>query len=223
MLSHGDCLGGDVLVVHAVNRVNLLEKRRAGKRGWMLNPMHLWVSMRDRWMIGGLRYRMIVAVSNRVKRELMEHFGVPAERIRIIPNGIALDRFVGDPAAGQAIRREFGIPAEARLLLFAGHEFSRKGLSHLAGALPLLKANTWLLVVGADDPAVYRPLARGGKIAHGVRRARRDMPALYSAADAFVLPTAYESFSLVCMEAMACGVPVFATAVGASRITCATG
>jgi UDP-glucose:(heptosyl)LPS alpha-1,3-glucosyltransferase len=40
------------------------------------------------------------------------------------------------------------------------------------------------------------------------------MPALYSAADAFVLPTAYETFSLVCMEAMACSTPVFATPVG---------
>ena len=40
------------------------------------------------------------------------------------------------------------------------------------------------------------------------------MPRLYSAADAFVFPTAYESFSLVCMEAMACGVPVFAASAG---------
>ena len=40
------------------------------------------------------------------------------------------------------------------------------------------------------------------------------MTAFYSAADAFLLPSAYETFSLVCMEAMACGVPVFATLVG---------
>ena len=44
--------------------------------------------------------------------------------------------------------------------------------------------------------------------------ARSDLPQLYRAADAFVFPTAYESFSLTCMEAMACGLPVFANAVG---------
>ena len=214
VLSHGDCLSGDVLVVHAVNKVNLLEKQRAGKYSWMLNPMHLWVAARDRWMIGGLRYRIIVAVSNRVKQELMEHYHVPSGRIRIIPNGIALDRFVADPAGGRAIRTAFGIPADGRLLLFVGHEFSRKGLAHAAGALPLLDANTWLLVVGANDPEPYRRLAGAAASRMIFAGPRRDMPALYSAADAFLFPTAYESFSLVCMEAMACGVPIFATAVG---------
>jgi UDP-glucose:(heptosyl)LPS alpha-1,3-glucosyltransferase len=43
---------------------------------------------------------------------------------------------------------------------------------------------------------------------------RTDLATIYQAGDAFVLPTAYESFSLVCMEAMACGLPVFATSVG---------
>lgn len=214
ILSHGDCLIGDVLVVHAVNRVNLLEKRRAGRYAWLLNPMHTWVAARDRWMIGGLRYKLIVAVSGRVKQELMQHYRVPAERIRIIPNGIAQDRFVPDPAGGRGIRAEFGIPAGARLLLFVGHEFSRKGLAHAAGALALLDQDTWLLVVGANDPEPYRRLAGAAQPRMVFAGPRRDMPAIYSAADAFVFPTAYESFSLVCMEAMGCGVPVFATAVG---------
>src|SRR5271166_1898416 len=66
VISHGDSFKGDVLVVHAVNAQSLAEKRNAGNWRWLLNPMHLWVSLRDRLMIGGLRYRMHVAVSSRV-------------------------------------------------------------------------------------------------------------------------------------------------------------
>ncbi|QUS41339.1 glycosyltransferase family 1 protein [Tardiphaga alba] len=214
VISHGDSLSGDVLVVHAVNAQSLAEKRLSGDWKWMLNPMHLWVSLRDRWMIGGLRYRMYVAVSPRVATELQDIYKVPASRIRVIPNGIDLNRFHRDTAAGIAIRREFGIPLDAKLLLFAGHEFRRKGLAHAIGALERLGPDVWMLVVGSDNPAPYRKLATVAADRLVFAGSRTDMPALYAAADAFVLPTAYETFSLVCMEAMACSTPVFATPVG---------
>jgi UDP-glucose:(heptosyl)LPS alpha-1,3-glucosyltransferase len=214
ILSHGDSLKGDVLVVHAVNAQSLVEKRSANIWSWLLNPMHLWVSLRERWMIGGLRYRMFVAVSPRVATELQSLYSVPLSRIRVIPNGIDLGRFRLDPDARLAIRREFGIPAGARLLLFAGHEFRRKGLAHAIGALERLGSDVWMLVVGSDNPAPYRKLATTAGTRLVFAGARSDMPALYAAADAFVLPTAYETFSLVCMEAMACSLPVFATPVG---------
>jgi UDP-glucose:(heptosyl)LPS alpha-1,3-glucosyltransferase len=214
ILSHGDSLTGDVLVVHAVNAQSLAEKRTAHTWSWVLNPMHLWVAARDRWMIGGLRYRIYVAVSPRVAIELQEIYKVPASRIRVIPNGIDLNRFTRDTAAGLRIREEFKIPADAKLLLFAGHEFRRKGLAHAVGALERLGPDVWMLVVGSDNPAPYRKLATTSSDRLVFAGSRKDMPALYAAADAFVLPTAYETFSLVCMEAMACSTPVFATPVG---------
>ncbi|MET0582844.1 MAG: glycosyltransferase family 4 protein [Pseudoxanthomonas sp.] len=214
ILSHGDSLKGDVLVVHAVNAQSLAEKRSSNIWSWLLNPMHLWVAMRDRWMIGGLRYRMYVAVSPRVATELQEIYAVPPSRIRIIPNGIDLGRFTLDTAAGLAVRREFGIPLDAKLLLFAGHEFRRKGLAHAIGALERLGPDVWMRVVGSASPAPYRKMAAAAAGRLIFAGARTDMPALYAAADAFVLPTAYETFSLVCMEAMACSLPVFATPVG---------
>jgi glycosyltransferase involved in cell wall biosynthesis len=214
VISHGDSLTGDVLVVHAVNAQSLAEKRNAHVWSWLFNPMHLWVALRDRWMIGGLRYRMFVAVSPRVSSELQELYSVPLSRIQVIPNGIDLDRFRVDPAAGLAIRREFAIPVDAKLLVFAGHEFRRKGLAHAIGALELLGDDVWLLVVGSDNPGPYRKLAVTAAKRLVFAGGRSDMPAFYAAADAFVLPTAYETFSLVCMEAMACSVPVFATPVG---------
>jgi UDP-glucose:(heptosyl)LPS alpha-1,3-glucosyltransferase len=73
VVSHGDTFSGDVVVVHAVNRANLQIKRQDGQWLWMLNPIHLWVAFRDRVMIGGLRFRRYVAVSNRVRDELMRY------------------------------------------------------------------------------------------------------------------------------------------------------
>lgn len=214
VISHGDSLGGDVLVVHAVNAENIAEKRRAGQWRWMLNPTHLWVALRDRVMIGGLRYRMFVAVSSRVADELQRHYGVPPSRIRVIPNGIDLHRFHPDPEAGARIRAELGVPAAAKFVLFIGNEFDRKGLAYAIGAVDLLDDDTWLVVVGSENPAPWRRLARacGNRLVFA--GARRDVEAFYAAADAFVLPTSYETFSLVCMEAMASEVPVLATPVG---------
>ena len=214
IVSHGDTLGGDVLVVHAVNAVNLDLKKQAGNWKWLFNPIHWWVSLRDRYMIGGRRYRKYVAVSPRVAGELETYYQVPPRLISVIPNGIDLGKFKANPAMGRAIRSEFGIPPVARLLLFVSHEFDRKGLAFAVEALKLLDGQVRLLAVGSDDPAPYRRL-----LPHGDKRlifagARKDLPGFYAAADAFVLPTAYETFSLVCMEALASGVPVLATKVG---------
>lgn len=215
LISHGDTFYGDILVVHAVNAENLKEKRRAGQWSWLLNPIHAWVAVRDRLMIGGLRYRRYVAVSDRVKHELMDNYHVPPDRIAIIPNGIDLSKFKVEPQGGRSVRAEFGIPDDAKLLLFVGHEFSRKGLAYVIEAIQTLNDPTlWLLVVGSDNRKPY--VAMAGALASRIVYAgeRRDMERIYPAADAFVLPTAYETFSLVCMEAMACGLPVLATRVG---------
>jgi len=215
VVSHGDSFRGDVLVVHAVNAASLAEKKREGEWVWRLNPMHYWVGLRDRIMIGGGRYRRYVAVSARVATELQTYYGVPEERIAIIPNGIDVGKFKPDEHARQEIRRRYGIADETFLLLFAGHEFGRKGLGFAIEALGLLgDRDVCLLVVGSDDAEAYKSMAAACGKRVIFAGAQSQMPPFYAAADAFVLPTAYETFSLVCMEAMASGVPVFATRVG---------
>ena len=215
VLSHGDSFAGDVCVIHAVNKASLREKARQGGISWLLNPIHGWVALRDRWMIGGLRYRRYVAVSSRIASELNQLYKVPYDRIAVIPNGIDLVRFTPVSSGDADVRKEFAIPPLARLLLFVGHEFERKGLAPLIKALSTLPG-AYLLVVGSDDAKPYRKLAEAAKVADRVRfaGARPDMPRIYRASDAFVFPTSYESFSLVCMEALACGTPIFATLVG---------
>ena len=217
VVSHGDTLAGDVCVIHAVNKASLVEKWRSGSWIWIFNPMNLWVGLRDRRMISGLRYRCYVAISSRVAEELRRLHHVPMSRIAVIPNGVNIERFhpnVGDRAG---VRREFMIPDAAPLLLFVGHEFERKGLSTIIRAMARLRPDVYLLVVGNGISGPYRAMAQQAGIAAGhviFAGGRQDLPRVYPAADAFVFPTYYEAFPLVCIEAMAAGLPLFATRVG---------
>ena len=216
VLSHGDSFVADVIVLHAVNAASLAQKRLDREWRWALNPLHVWVTLRDRIMLRGLRARRYVAVSHRVVGELERFHGIPRERITVIPNGTDIQRFSPDgPSAG--LRPTFGIPADAPLLLFVGHEFDRKGLAHLIGALRHPGCETaHVVAVGAGDETRYGALAGSIGVRDRVHFAgpRRDLPDIYRDADAFVFPTSYETFSLVCMEALASGVPIFATRVG---------
>jgi glycosyltransferase involved in cell wall biosynthesis len=217
VVSHGDSLVGDVCVVHAVNQACLAEKRRGGYYGWLLNPTNLWVALRDRWMFGGNRYRRLIAISERVRRELKEYYNVPDDRIVTIPNGINLTRFTPGTAAQRAeVRREFGIPDDAKLILFVGSRFRIKGLKFAIESLAELQTNAYLVVVGDDNNVPFKLLAENLGVSERVIFAgsRTDLPRIYPAADVFLLPTLYETFALVCLEAMASGVPVVAAPVG---------
>jgi glycosyltransferase involved in cell wall biosynthesis len=217
VLSHGDSLIGDVCVVHAVNRACLAEKRRGGDYGWLLNPTNLWVAWRDWWMFRGKRYRRIVAISQRVRKELKDHYQIPDERIVTIPNGINLWRFHPRHARSRdEVRRSFGLSQNIPVVLFVGSRFRIKGLKFAIKALAKMKTEAVLLVVGDDTVAPFKQLAEELGVSERVifAGARRDLPAIYAAADALLLPSSYETFALVCVEAMASGLPVLASPVG---------
>jgi UDP-glucose:(heptosyl)LPS alpha-1,3-glucosyltransferase len=168
-------------------------------------------------MLRGGRYRRVVAISERVRTQLKKYYDVPDEKIITIPNGINLARFDPSNASSRAeVRRSFGVPEEVPLLLFVGSQYRLKGLEFVIRALPEMKTNAVLLVVGGDVAAPFKRLAEQLGVRDRVifAGARNDLPRLYPAADAFVLPTLYETFALVCLEAMASGLPVLASPVG---------
>jgi UDP-glucose:(heptosyl)LPS alpha-1,3-glucosyltransferase len=203
--------------VHAVNRASLAEKRRAGYYGWLFNPSNLWVSWRDRWMLRGGRYRRIVAISERVRAQVKEHYNVPDDHIVTIPNGINLSRFDPRNASARAeVRRSFGVSEDVPLVLFVGSQYRLKGLEFAIRALAEMNTRAILLVVGGDSVASFKRLAEQLGVSERVIFAgsRNDLPKIYPAADALVLPTLYETFALVCIEAMASGLPVLACPVG---------
>ncbi len=216
LLSHGDSLIGDVYVAHSCHRAAVAAKRAQGAWRWMLYPLHGFVLLREAWIFGRGRRPYLVAISRGVAREYQHYYGLPAERIFLIPNGV--DRARYRPASDRvALRRELGLPGQERLLLFVANEFERKGLRLVIEGLAACRsgARPILLVVGADRPGAFRERARALGIEARVRflGPRADLWRLYAACDLFVLLSNYEAFGLVGLEALAAGLPVVTTRV----------
>lgn len=160
------------------------------------------------------RTRRLVGVSRGVSEEVRELFPAVAEQVMTIPNGVDLDRYRPDPAARAEVRTELGLSQDELVAAFVGIEWGRKGLAHAIEALT--DAPSWkLLVAGSGDEPRLRALADSAGVAERVRflGVRDDAPRVLAAADAFVLPTAYETFSLATFEAAACGLPLLNTRV----------
>jgi UDP-glucose:(heptosyl)LPS alpha-1,3-glucosyltransferase len=168
----------------------------------------------ERYCYRPARTRRLVAVSEGVARELREFFPGAGETVSVIPNGVDREAFAPDPGARSRLRTELGVQENELLALFVGGEWERKGLRHALEALPL--APGWrLLVVGGGDEERYRRLAESLGVGDRVDFAgatARTAP-YYACADGFLLPTAYETFSLVSFEAAAAGLPLLVSRV----------
>lgn len=154
--------------------------------------------------------KKIIAVSEGVKREILENYDVPEDKIIVIPNGVDIDEFKPDEERKKSVRERYGIKEDEFVLMFSGYEFKRKGLKYIIEALPKVKGNVKLLVVGEDNPELYKELALKLGFLDNIIFAGfvPDISEYYAASDIFVFPTRYEPFGLVITEAMASGVAV---------------
>ena len=99
--------------------------------------------------------------------------------------------------------------------MFVGYSFRRKGLAQVISAMAeVADEHVELWIAGGDDPAPYRRLAGDLGVGERVRFLghRSDVVGLMQAADAFVMPSSYDPFPLVLLEALACGTPVITSA-----------
>jgi glycogen synthase len=166
----------------------------------------------------------VVAVSTEMRRDLLHHYAIPSERIHVIPNGVDVDTY--RPTPGRARIERFGIDPGRPYVLFVGRISRQKGLLHLIRAIPALAPATQAVLCAAtpDTPELAR------EVEAAVARAKADRPGaviwipemvdrataveLYSHAAVFCCPSVYEPFGIINLEAMACEVPVVASAVG---------
>jgi glycosyltransferase involved in cell wall biosynthesis len=237
----------DVSTVHychrsAVTRVEGSRASRAGRLYKLNAAIARGLSLLgERWCYRPGRTRVLCAVSNGVARELEEGFPRMRGAVRAVANGVDAGAFRPDPGAGGRMRARLGIAADTPLAVFVGGDWERKGLRYAVDALT--DAPDWHLVVaGPGDPEAVmssagsdRGASSGGAGPTGPEtvssRARgdgpltrlhflgpvRDTPQLYAAADAFVLPTAYEAFPLVILEAAASALPLLVTRVNGAE------
>jgi glycosyltransferase involved in cell wall biosynthesis len=169
----------------------------------------------ERWSYRRGRLDFLAPVSAGVARELERHFGgVP---IRMTPNGIDRMRFRPDADVRVEVRRDLNIAADEVVSLFVGGDWHAKGLRLAVEGLAEASREVplRLVVVGRGDEAHFRRLASRLGVAERVTFVgeRRDTERFYAAADIFVLPTVYETFSLAAFEAAASGLPVVAPRV----------
>ncbi|WP_440027656.1 glycosyltransferase family 4 protein [Chromobacterium amazonense] len=197
-----------------------LEARLEG-RGWFArlatfcNPYHHYMLRTERAMFRHPALRAVICNSELVRDDVTRRFGVPPEHCVVIYNGV--DSVFFNPVDAQArrgeLREQYGIEQDAPLLVYVGSGFERKGVAQAMRAIAP-HPDAQLMVVGGDKKLPrYQQLAESMGVANRVHFTgpQRDVRSFYGMADGFILPTLYEPFGSVVVEAMACGLPVLTT------------
>jgi glycosyltransferase involved in cell wall biosynthesis len=165
---------------------------------------------------------IIIAVSKMVKEDLLRRVWVPEEKIRIIYYGVSEEfRPISDTKALDAALSKYGL-AGKRYLLYAGAAEPNKNLARLIDVFCAISKssgmeNLYLVLAGKIDD-YYRGLMKKTAALDAEKKiiftdyvSHDDLPFMYSAAEAFVLPTLNEWFGIPVLEALACGTPVIAS------------
>jgi len=226
-----NCPDADVIVVHIVFH-EFYERVRSELALHRL-PVLIWsrvvhrklyyklVMFLERKIYSNPRVRL-VAVSSLVAAQLKSHF--QREDVTVIPNAVDTLRFTVEARMGKrdASRQSLSYGERDFVLLLIGNDWKTKGLDTLLRAIALLKdLPLRMLVVGNDEPSLYRPLVDQLALQDRVRfeKPSLDVMSFYAAADLYVGPSLGDSFGLPILEAMACGLPVIASPnAGASEI-----
>ena len=168
--------------------------------------------------ISGAGAPLILPVSNLVRDELLKVYDLPDSRIQVVHPGVSVRRFSDPDRTGcrSEIRKLHGLTPEDGVVLFVGMNFEIKRLDLVIGGLAEASRNSpdcrrmKLLVVGRGNTEKYRKLAQELGIAEQVIFAgvTREVEKYYLAADILAMPSHFDTFGLVVLEAMVAGLPV---------------
>ncbi|HHN65919.1 MAG TPA: glycosyltransferase family 1 protein [Nitrospirae bacterium] len=196
--------------------------RRAGLLQKILtyaNPYHWLILALERRIFKEKRFKRIIAISNLVKKNIIDHYGVDDDLIDVIYNAVDLERFHPEKKKlyRNEIRQTYNIPRERIVILFVGSGFERKGLAYLIKAVESIKEPLTLMVAGKGRSEKLKKLIKKQQVIFC--GPQKNIERFYASADIFAFPTIYEPFGNVHLEALASGLPVITTRLsGASEI-----
>jgi UDP-glucose:(heptosyl)LPS alpha-1,3-glucosyltransferase len=182
-----------------------------GKLSIVLNPYHWLILCLENDIFKHCRYKKIIAISDMVKRNIIQNYGVPPSDIEVIYNGVDIKKFHPDNRMKyrSETRQKHGLADSDFVVLFMGSGFERKGVEYLIKAVETIPQQLAVLIAGKGDAKKFRSLIKRQKIIFC--GPQKDNYKYYAAADIFVFPTIYEPFGNVHLEALASGLPVITT------------
>ena len=224
-----NCLDADAITVHIV--FHEFYARVRGELELLKVPLNKWPVTLHRKiyykLIMALERRIytnpnvrLAAVSKLVSAQLEKHFGRTDSVV--ISNAVDTLIFNHEARLGRRSVSRQGLKLDDSdfVVLLIGNDWKKKGLGQLLRAMAIIEIPVQLLVVGKDDPGLYRSALRQLGLEDRVRflTASADVLSFYAAADAYVAPSLEDAFGLPILEAMACGLPVIASVqAGASE------
>jgi D-inositol-3-phosphate glycosyltransferase len=182
----------------------------------------------------------LVAGSPHDRTQMVRLYGADREKIQVIPPGVDLTRFY--PGSQLESRLKLGLDTERRLILFVGRIEPLKGIDTLLESIALMDKDEnctlgseclSVVIVGGDASVPVEEMTAEMQRLHALRdtlglqklvaflgkQGQDTLADYYRAADVLVMPSHYESFGMVALEAMACGTPVVASRVGGLTYT----
>ena len=200
--------------------------RSAVRRFWGRMTLHqraILSVQRARFTRGN--FKRIITVSKLVQSQICKRYGLTHEEVEVVYNGIDLERFHPRNIYRHraSVRRELGLDDEVPVVLFVANDYERKGLKTLLRALQRLDGAV-CLVIGKERPhrrSRFVKMARELGVLARVHflDVRPDVDRFFAASDLCCLPTYFDAFGMVVLEAMATGIPCIVSATaGAAEI-----
>jgi len=200
-------------------------RHRAKKEGalkalsFKINPLHRSLLAIEKKSFESRKLRTLFTNSHMVKNEVLEIYNIPAEKIEVVHNGVEWFQMLADFEQWQEKREELiaelSLDPQAYQLLFIGHNYQRKGLENLLKGMSLIKTTPMqLCVIGKEKKISYfKQMAQHLGLEKSVRflGQRSDIRRFYQMADALAIPSSYDPFANVTVEALAMGLYVISS------------
>lgn len=199
-------------------------ERAHEERSWFyrLTGRYRFFSKAEKAVMAADSHCQVMLLTEREKYSFQQWYDTPDERFHLLPPSIPMDKFSGKNRlqCREYVRRQFGLPQDAHVVITVGSAFLRKGVDRTIDAIAALpedmRLNTWLIAIGEYETGsnMQAYCEQRGVESHCIAAGgRSDIPEIMLGADLLAHPARSELAGIVLIEAMTAGLPVLVTDV----------